>query len=186
MNFDHLPELKAVFAELRRGMHLAAEDGALYHALRQHERDYAQLFAALGFELVHHPHQFFYLRDEERDTAPDGMVQCALFMLILIDHLQDQGVDVEARLFDAPFDIDQLPHLRQPRYQGYLRQVRIADAAGLDNLLQQLKRYGFAELRGRELRLRAPAMRFVDLCLDARTQLSAATTAAIDMDTPAP
>lgn len=172
MNFDALPELKSVFAELRRGMHVAAEDGALYQILRQHETAYAELFAALGFELVHHPHQFFYLRDEERDNAPDGMVQCAVFMLILIDHLQDQGLDVEARLFDAPFDVEQLPHLRQPRYQGYLRQVRVQDAAALENVLQQLKRYGFAELRGRELRLRAPAMRFVDLCLDARSQLA--------------
>lgn len=171
MNPESLPELKHVFAELRRGVHLAVEDGALYQALRSHERDYAQLFAALGFELIHHPHQFYYLRDEEREHAPDGMVQCGVFMLILIDHLQDQGLDVEARLFDGSFDLDQLPHLKQPRYQAYLRQVRISDVGGLENIAQQLKRYGFAELRGRELRLRAPAMRFVDLCLDARTHL---------------
>lgn len=171
MTPESLPELKHVFAELRRGVHLTVEDGALYQALRSHEHDYAQLFAALGFELIHHPHQFFYLRDEERDHAPDGMVQCGVFMLILIDHLQDQGLDVEARLFDGSFDLDQLPHLKQPRYQAYLRQVRISDVGGLENIAQQLKRYGFAEIRGRELRLRAPAMRFVDLCLDARTHL---------------
>lgn len=171
MTPESLPELKHVFAELRRGVHLAVEDGALYQSLRSHERDYAQLFAALGFELIHHPHQFFYLRDEERDHAPDGMVQCGVFMLILIDHLQDQGLDVEARLFDGSFDLDHLPHLEQPRYQAYLRQVRITDVGGLENIAQQLKRYGFAELRGRELRLRAPAMRFVDLCLDARKHL---------------
>ena len=172
MNPEALPELKRVFAQLRRGVHLAVEDGALYQALRTHEREYAELFAALGFELVQHPHQFFYLRDDEREHAPDGMVQCGVFMLILIDHLQDQGLDVEARLFDGSFDLDQMPHLRQPRYQAYLRQVRIHDQGGLDNIAQQLKRHGFAELRGRELRLRAPAMRFVDLCLDARTHLA--------------
>ena len=172
MTPTELPELKRVFAELRRGMHLCVEDGVPYQALRAHEADYANLFAALGFELVHHPHQFFYLRDDEREHAPEGMVQCGVFMLILIDHLVDQGADVEARLFDAPFDLDQLPHLHQQRYQGYLRQVRITDGLGIDNVAQQLRRYGFAELRGRELRLRPPAMRFVDLCLDARSALA--------------
>ncbi len=171
MNPEALPELKQVFSELRRGVHLTVEDGALYQALRVHEHDYGQLFAALGFELIHHPHQFFYLRDEEREHAPDGMVQCAVFMLILIDHLQDQGLDVETRLFDGSFDLDQLPHLKQPRYLNYLRQLRINDINGLENIAQQLKRYGFAQVRGRELRLRAPAMRFVDVCLDARTHL---------------
>lgn len=171
MNPTELPELKRVFSELRRGLHLCAEDGASYQALRTHEADYAALFAALGFELVHHPHQFFYLRDDEREHAPEGMVQCGVFMLVLIDHLVDQGADIEARLFDAPFDLDRLPHLNQARYQGYLRQVRITDATGLDNVVQQLRRYGFAEVRGRELRLRPPAMRFVDLCLDARAAL---------------
>ena len=77
MNPEALPELKRVFAQLRRGVHLAVEDGALYQALRTHEREYAELFAALGFELVQHPHQFFYLRDDEREHAPDGMVSAA-------------------------------------------------------------------------------------------------------------
>ncbi len=56
-----LPCLAEVFEALRRGKHIAARDGELFHALKQHESQHEALFTKLGFKLVHHARDFFLL-----------------------------------------------------------------------------------------------------------------------------
>ena len=58
-----LPRLDEVFNALRRGRHICVRDGALYQAVKSKTEDFKDLFRQLGFELAHHPRDFFYFVD---------------------------------------------------------------------------------------------------------------------------
>ena len=170
---SELPRLKEIFDALRSGWHVSAEDGALYKALKDNQQALAELFEALGFSLAHHPHQFFYFRGEADNS--NRSTRMAVFVLVLVDWLSDRGLDVEATLFDQEFAYQQLPHLEQARYRSYMKQVSVLERDDLADLVQQMERFGFAERLGQErFRFRAPAARFLDLCLEAFREVNPA------------
>lgn len=174
-----LPALAEIFDALRRGRHLCLEDGALFLHLQAHEARFQQLFVSLGFQFQSHPRGFYYFKGD--DSLSDTATKLAVFMFILIEWLADQGQPVADSLLTREFAIDQLPHFSTERFQICMQEVGIKTAAEMDNVVNRLELLGFAvrPAAGR-LRFRAPAYRFLDLCLDVLAHLAArpATTTA--------
>lgn len=161
--FD-LPRLGDVFDALRRGRHLCAEDGDLYWALRDHQAAFAELFGRLGFRLEAHPRDFFYFRGE--GNLSDAGARMALFLFVLVEALADQGTAVEEALATRTFSFPELPHLGSERYRAYLREAGVEGEEGLEGVVRNLERFGFARRLGEgNFRFRPPVYRFLDLCL---------------------
>lgn len=160
-----LPNLAEIFDALRRGRHLCPEDGPLYHALRDNLEAYDDLFHQLGFRLEEHPRDFFYFRG--KDNLSPQASRMALFVLILIESLADQGKPIVDSLMTETFAIDELPHLKGARFRAYLREANVVDEDGLRVIVRQLDRFGFCKrLTDNTFQFRAPAYRFFDLCLE--------------------
>lgn len=160
-----LPNLAEIFDALRRGRHLCAEDGPLYHALRDNLEAYDDLFRQLGFRLEEHPRDFFYFRG--KDNLSPQASRMALFVLILIESIADEGAPIVDTLMTGTFAVGELPHLKGARFRAYLREAGVTDEDGLRVIVRQLDRFGFClRLTDDTFRFRAPAYRFFDLCLE--------------------
>ncbi|MHB8765221.1 MAG: condensin complex protein MksE [Deferrisomatales bacterium] len=158
-----LPRLKEVFEALRRGRHLCPEDGDLYWALHDHRDAYQDLLSRLGFRLAAHPRGFFYVEGE--GSLSDASARMALFLFVLIEHLADQGAPVEEGLMTRTFALADLPHLASDRYRAYLKEAGAEGEEGLEGIVRNLERFGFAQRTGGgSFRFRTPAYRFLDLC----------------------
>ena len=164
-----LPHLSEIFDALRRGRHLCAEDGGPYLALRENLQAYLDLFSHLGFRLEEHPRDFFYFRG--KDSLSQQASRMALFVLILIEALADQGRMIVDTLMTQTFSIADLPHLKAARFRSYLQEAGVTDEDGLRNIVRQLDRFGFCQrLTDNTFRFRAPAYRFFDLCMEVLKQ----------------
>lgn len=160
-----LPYLSEIFDALRRGRHLCAEDGGPYLSLRENLDAYHDLFKHLGFRLEQHPRDFFYFRG--KDSLSPQASRMALFVLILIESLADNGQPIVDTLMTQTFAIPDLPHLKAARFRAYLKESGILDEDGLRVIVRQLDRFGFCQrLTENTFRFRAPAYRFFDLCLE--------------------
>jgi hypothetical protein len=163
-----LPRLKEVFEALRRGRHLCPEDGELYWALRDNLEPFQDLFAHLGFRLEFHPRDFFYFRGE--GGLSDASARMALFMFILIEALGDTGAAVEESVMTRTFSVNDLPHHGSERYQAYLKEAGVDGDEGMESILRNLERFGFAKRTGSNFRFRSPVYRFLDLCHEVLAQ----------------
>lgn len=164
-----LPDLAAVFEALRRGRHICMTDGALYRALKAHVANFTALFAQLGFELAHHPRDFFYFVDHGNFT--DLSARMAVFMFILIENLSDRGDPVEETVMSRHFRPADLPHLTKERYRQLMQEAGMPEPEDIDRLLQTLERFGFVDrAEDTSFTFRPPAYRFLDLCLEIATQ----------------
>ena len=163
-----LPHMAEVFEALRRGKHVSMKDGDIYHALKMHEDDYGQLFAKLGFRLVHHTRDFFYFLDTSNFT--DLSARIAVFMFILVEHLADQGAPVEDTVMTRRFAFRELPHLHGERYQTYMREAGVTTPEDLAAIMRTMERFGFARRMDAEtFCLDVPICRFLDLCMEMAT-----------------
>lgn len=168
-----LPHMAAVFEALRRGKHLAPRDGDPFHALAKYEDSYQQLFAKLGFKMVHHPRGFFYFHD--RSNFTDLSARIAVFMFILVEHLADQGETVEETVMTRRFAYADLPHLHGERYQTYMREAGVTTPEDLAGIVRTMERFGFARRMDTETFVfDVPIYRFLDLCMDMATQAARA------------
>lgn len=163
--FVNLPDLAAVFESLRRGRHLCMADGKLYTSMKAHAEDFEAMFAQLGFELKHHPRDFFYFVDGGNFTELSSRM--AVFMFVLIEDLADRGDAIEETLMSRHFRYRELPHLVGERYRQTMRDIGILEPSDLEHVIQTMERFGFASRQPDEsFTFRAPAYRFLDLCLD--------------------
>lgn len=170
-----LPNLAGIFDLLRSGRHLCAADGAPYIALNAAHADYAQLFAALGFELVGDAHGFFYFRSDA-DIGKEA-AQLAVFFFVLVEAWSDSGRDIEATVFDAAgHRASELPHLGRDSWRKCMDDAGVDSPDALVDVVRRLERYGFVErIDDDRFCFRAPAWRFLDLCRDVRAEHQAAT-----------
>jgi len=153
--------LQAIFTDLRKGRHLCMEDGAAYEALAADPERYQSLFAALGLNLVFHDRGFFYLDDESSPRTAQRMI---LFTAILVETLDDQGVNLDADLTQVPIQPGKLPHLVHEKYAKVMAEVDVTTEDALLKVLDALKRYGLAEpLRDGSWRFRTSAYRLLDI-----------------------
>lgn len=158
--FD-LPMLREIFTELRKGRHLSLEDGAIYTALAGNYELYNHLFTALGLTLVAHNRGFFYLDD---DSAPRTAQKMVLFMAILVEHLDDQGVNLDLDLTEIPIHPAKLPHLQVEKYARVMAEADVRSEEGLVKILESMKRYGLASPDTNGIwKLRMPAYRILDI-----------------------
>jgi DNA-binding LacI/PurR family transcriptional regulator len=164
-----LPQLAEVFEALRRGRHICANDGELYHALKQHSEDYRQLFEKLGFKLVQHARDFFHFADASNFTETASRM--ALFIFILVEHLADHGMTVEEAIMTNRFDYATLPHLKSERYQTYMREAGVTTHEELIAIVRTMERYGFTRRLGADtFAFNVPVYRFLDLCMNMAEQ----------------
>lgn len=161
MEQHELPMLKEVFTELRKGRHVGPEDDVLYAALAGHRDDFQNLFGGLGLDLVFHDRGFFYLDDESSPRTAQRMV---LFAAILVEHLDDQGCNLDLELTAVPIRPADLPHLKHEKYAKVMAEVDVASEEALLKVLDSMKRYGLAAPAGDgSWRLRTAAYRLLDI-----------------------
>jgi len=170
-----LPHLASIFEALRRGRHLCARDGDVFHCLKRQEPLYEALFDRLGFTLVHHARDFYYFFDSSNFT--DLTARMAVFMFILVEALADQGEPVEETVTTRRFSCEALPHLENERYQGYMREAGITSAEELAQIVRTMERFGFTRRFDEQaFEFAPPVYRFLDLCMDMAGEAAAATT----------
>ena len=142
MESHELPLLQVIFTDLRKGRHICPEDGPAYEALAAAPDRYQSLFTALGLNLVFHGRGFFYLDDESSPRSAQRMI---LFTAILVETLDDQGINLDLELTQVPINPDKLPHLQHEKYAKVMAEVDVASEEALLKVLDALKRYGLAE-----------------------------------------
>lgn len=161
-----LPHLSEIFQVLQAGRHISFQDGVLFFSLQEKLDDYTDIFSSLGFELVSHPKDFYYFRMKGKANT-DSTKQIALFIFLLIEHLDRRENDLESALMDDRFHLNTLPHLKTERYRELMREVKISDEEGLVSVIANMQRYGIATTYGRSsFEFRAPVYRFFDLCAE--------------------
>ncbi len=161
MEAHELPLLQTIFTDLRKGRHICLEDGPAYEALAADPERYQALFAALGLNLVCHGRGFFYLDDE---SAPRTAQRMILFTAILVESLDDQGLNLDLELTRIPILPARLPHLQHEKYSRVMAEVDVTSDEGLQKVLDSMKRYGLAEpLKDGSWRLRTSAYRLLDI-----------------------
>lgn len=174
-----LPHLEEIFEQLRRGWHLSPEDEPAFSAVAAKPEAYAEYFAPLGITLVRHARDFFYFEPESAEKIPDALPRIAVFSFILIDHAANQGRSIEEFLLGQHFFISKLPHFTSDRYAALMRQMEIEDAAGLRQILKNMKGYGWVKFVGEdEFRILRPFHRVFDKCLELAAAAPPATDAA--------
>jgi hypothetical protein len=153
--------LQTIFTDLRKGRHICLEDGAAFEALAADPERYQSLFAALGLNLVCHGRGFFYLDDE---SAPRTAQRMILFTAILVETLDDQGVNLDEELTRVPILPGKLPHLQHDKYSRVMAEVDVTTEDALMKVLDAMKRYGLAEpLKDGSWRFRTAAYRLLDI-----------------------
>jgi hypothetical protein len=161
VEYHELPMLQTIFQDLRKGRHLCLEDGAAYEALAADPDRYQSLFAALGLNLVFHGRGFFYLDDESSPRTAQRMI---LFTAILVETLDDQGVNLDEELTQVPIHPAKLPHLQHEKYSRVMAEVDVTTEEALLKVLEAMKRYGLAEpLKDGSWRFRTSAYRLLDI-----------------------
>jgi len=163
-----LPHLAEIFEALRRGRHIDIDDGALYVDLKAKVDAYTAMFTQLGFELKHHARDFFYFLDHDNFT--DLSTRMAVFMFVLIEHLADRGDPIAETLMTRRFRYEELPHLVGDRPRRLMAEAGATTPEDLELIVSRMERFGFTRREDDEsFVFRAPAYRFLDLCLDMAT-----------------
>lgn len=164
-NTAELPRLDEIFDALRKGRHLAPDDGDLYFNVHGAEAAYTGLFAQLGFELKKHPRDFYYFKGEA--DISDTSARMAVFMFILVETLADTGAGAEEQIMTSLFFVDKLEHLRRERYRDIMLEAGIPTEEELRQTLRTMERFGFLKMESPDsFRFKTPAYRFLDLCLE--------------------
>jgi hypothetical protein len=177
---NQLPHLAEIFDGLRRGWHFVPEESEAAAALAAKFPDYAEHFAALGFTLVRHERDFFYLEPSDRDQAEVLAGKIAAVAFILVDHLANEGRAIEQCILNDRFLIGQLPHLSRDSYSALLQQAEVHDASDLRQVFKAMQRFGWAEVNETdEVRFRRPFCRVFTQCL-ALTEQAAAQKEAVN------
>lgn len=163
-----LPYLAEIFGALSRGRHLCLDDGNLFVELREHEREFEELFQHLGYQMIADSRGFYYFHALDSQSASPRTAKLALFFLVLVEALWEESSDIndlESLLLDRSWSLGELPHLKRERYLELMRQLdQEPDTETLRDLIRQLVYFGFAAWDGEErFRFRLPALRFLDI-----------------------
>jgi len=169
VDLGSVPNLAEIFARLRRGYHVSADDGPLYLALRGNSEALRTLFGALGLALAEHQRGFYYL-ESEADVGKEAMQFC-VFFLILVEAWGDEGRDIEHTAFSpGGHEIARLPHYSRESWRQCMLAADAGEPSQLTDIIRNLERHGFVlRLTEERFRMKAPAWRFLDLCSEART-----------------
>lgn len=165
------PQLAKVFLALRKGKHISVEDGVEFRDLTQNQDQYTAILGALGYKLVKHHQNFFYLRGGN-DLNTKGLRSVSLFLLILFQHLEDTKFDDpqrswEKHLLERIFRIDDLPHFETVARRSLMYQLDLTPENLREKVLRTMNRLGFITLIGQsQFRFRSPVYRFVEVCLN--------------------
>lgn len=159
-----LEKLAEIFRELSRGRHLSSVDGETYAALDKNPLEYKELFAQLGFELVHDARGFYYFHGSNKGIA-GGIHKIALFVYIFIDWAADRGDGITDAILAQSHELSAMPHFNSERYKGYMRQVEVTTEDQLADILRSMDNFGFVrQLNDGRFRFLPPVYRILDAC----------------------
>lgn len=161
-----LPYLPEIFDKLRGGYHYTSSDGEVFRALWTNFDDYQSAFAAFGLHLEKHRKRVVFLASGNDQDPRNQARKMGLFMLILIEWMNERETSIVPALFEKTFFVDTLPHFQSERYREYMKYVDVHDSSDLHSVVKMFIRFGFAEASGRGFRFRDAAYRLLDLCWD--------------------
>lgn len=163
------PKLAEAFRLLRRGRHICRDDARLFQDLKASKNDYQTIFAALGYELVHHPQDFFYLSGE-RWLKTKALQAAALFVFILFQDLEEKKFLSDTRQWQKTltsrfFRLADMPHFATNERRRMMTTIGVAQE-DLKDVIRTLKQLGMVDWIDKDqFQFRTPIYRFVDLCL---------------------
>lgn len=167
--FVDLPRLQEIFEELRQGKHICQADGDIYFQISERHNDFTALFRQLGFELKKHRRGFYYFHHSSSNMSTQAE-KIAVFMFMLIEHLADQGDNIEDALMNRQFAYSDLPHLSTDRYRAIMHQLEIIDEEDLHDVLKNMARIGVVDcINDSVFAFRSPVYRFLDICQEIAT-----------------
>lgn len=172
-----LEHAKPIYEMLTSGQHISnryLEDAPQYYpTLQEYFNEYQFLFNTIGFELVHHPAQFFYLTSESAKTDEPGekIRRSSVVTFCLIDFFGNKGQDL-SHMIDQ--DIRVTKTQLEEFFNAYSDKLALVNIKDFDSLLSFFTRSfapsGFvsaylAEGTDREgFSLYPPLHRFIDIC----------------------
>lgn len=165
LDLDALKHSVEIFDLLRTGRHLCAEDSPYFLTLRSQFEEYRALYEAVGFELVQHERGIYYFSS----NADLGKAASALavFFFVLVEAWGDEGVDLEAAVFDQVHEISNLPHFTRESWKKCMEEADVHGEGDLSELVQKMERLGFVKrTEPIGFRFRTPAWRLLDLCME--------------------
>ena len=168
---DAMPRrLAEVFRLLRTGRHICLEDGAVYRDLEVDEERYQIVFAALGYELVHHAQGFYYLKGGPTLTSK-RLQAITFFLLVLFQDFDERKMQEGNRnwvqtLTSRVMHIDKLPHFGTTQLRGMMANLGVTPDTLQVQVLRPLKSLGMVDFRDdNRFQFRSPVYRFVDLVI---------------------
>lgn len=159
-----LPHLPDIFQTLVSGKHISAADASWFYSIQEDLANYKASFEAYGYTLIAHPRDFYYFKMPGKANTL-GAKQMALFVFLLVDHLDRVETDIEEAILSRRFSILELPHLKTERYKELMAEVSISDENSLKKVIDGLALYGFVSIYGDEqFEFETPVFRFLDIC----------------------
>src|SRR5690606_15993998 len=89
-----LPYLAEIFGALSRGRHLCLDDGNLFVELREHEREFEELFQHLGYQMIADSRGFYYFHALDSQSTSPRTAKLVLFFLVLVEALWEESSDI--------------------------------------------------------------------------------------------
>ena len=165
-NYD-LPHLAEIFQLLSAGRHICLSDAKYFYAIQNDLENYTAFFKALQYDLVAHPKEFYYFKAQDNNKNNNKSTQqMALFMFILIEHLDTKEADLVNAIMVQHFSIEKMPHLKTERYAELMKEVGVTDQEKIRPILESLQKFGFVTLHDNDtFEFKTPIYRFFDLCV---------------------
>ena len=182
------PKLAEAFRLLRRGKHICRDDVQVYRDLKENKDRYLSIFQALGYELEHHPQDFFYLTGESV-LKTKALQAAALFVLILFQDLEEKKFQTEMRQWQKTlttriFRLADMPHFATTERRRMMTTIGV-DQNGMKDVLRTLKQIGMLEwIESDKFQFRSPVYRFVDLCMQMAEREGATIDKLTEADAP--
>lgn len=162
IELGRLPSLADLFAHLLAGKHLnRLANHSLWAELEREQAQYAQLFAALGYDLRIDGRGFAWFHfDEASSNVSKTTRQLALLFMLIFEFKADGGAHL-ARFTDWQIDHSFLSALIE-KHQLLLAAENLAEPDLLQQLLRSAANYGFAIAEGAGWRLLPAVFRYLD------------------------
>ena len=162
-----LPHLAEIFQMLSSGRHICLSDGKYFYAIQNDLNNFTAFFKALKYDLITHPKEFYYFKAHTGNKNNNKSTQqMALFVFILIEHLDKKEADLVNQLMSQRFSIENLPHLKTERYTELMKEVGVTEQERIRSILETLQKYGFVILHDNDtFDFKTPIHRFFDLCV---------------------
>ena len=156
-----------IFHLLRQGYHFSSQDNlgehpGMYKELSFNIEYYRAYFKELNYVLLEEHGVYFF--EQQRSTGLGAKSkQFTFFMSVLINDIASNSLDPQSEIFNSPFPIEELPHLRAEEYKAGLNLFKIQNIEDLIRLVKRMQACGFLELQNDTIRFKKPIRRYLEM-----------------------